>query len=96
MIAPHILVLTAWFSIAWGIYLLFTIHDFRRRADRVVSLRQVVVAFCLWSICFSLFFRTGMVLLGFGEVTAGQVTFFTLIGTNVMGSLFVLASLRRD
>lgn len=107
MIAPHILVISIFLSITWGGYLLYTVQDYlrvrgrrsadpRRRGDVVTAFRRMVVAFCLWLICAAYVFRTACVLVGLGDAVAGQVVFFSLIGSNVAGSLFALISLRYD
>lgn len=107
MIAPHIALISAFLSVTWGAYFIYTIKDYlvirtkngegrRRGGDAVAALRRTIVAFCLWSFCFSFLFRTAMVLLGFGEDVVGQVVFFTLVGTNVLGSVFALVSLKYD
>lgn len=103
MIAPHILAISGFLSIMWGIYLLHTIGEHQalralkstssiRRAETVTSFRRVVVAFCLWSLVFSYVFRTFCVLVGLGDVVAAQITFFALLGTNIPGSIFVVGS----
>lgn len=107
MIAPQILAISAFLSLTWGGYLAFTVVDYlatrhrqhtatRRRGDVVAAFRRMVVAFCLWMICFAYVFRTVIVLAGFGDAAAGQISFFALLGTNVVGSIFALVSLRYD
>ena len=104
MIAPHILVLSSFLSIMWGIYLANTVADYvrirtvegRRRGDTVTALTRVVVAICVFSLPFSFVFRTACVLLGMGDDTAAQITFFALVGPNVVGSIFAVVSLRFD
>lgn len=103
MIAPHILGISGFLSIMWGIYLLHTIGEHQalralkptnstRRMETVASFRRVAVAFCLWFLVFSYVFRTVCVLIGLGDAVAAQITFFALLGTNIPGSIFVVVS----
>jgi hypothetical protein len=104
VIAPQILAIAGFLSITWGVYLGGTIvsyrgllkHPNRRRQDVVVALRRFVVAFCIWLFCFSFVFRTALVLMGAGDEFVGQIVFFALLGTNVVGSLFACVSLWFD
>ena len=105
MIAPQVLAITSFLSIMWGIYLFSTIQEYntartartnRRRGDTISAFRRMVVAFCLWLICFSYVFRTFMVLIGLGDIVTSQVMFFALLGTNIPGSIFAVISLRLD
>lgn len=104
MIAPQLLVLTLYLTLAWGFYLGAAVLDYRahraqvdrRRGEGVRALRRVVVAFCLFMLPFSFFLRTGMVLAGVADISAAQIVFFALLGTNVSGSLFCIVSLRYD
>lgn len=103
-IAWHIFAISSFLSVTWGVYLIGMICEYRnikrgtdrRRGNIVVALRKVVVAFCLWTFVFSFVFRTAMVIAGFGEDVAGQIVFFTLVGTNVVGSMFAVISMRYD
>ena len=103
-IAPHIFLMSAFLSLVWGVYLVATALDYRAiarsktrtRADVVRAMRRLVLAFCIWSVAFAYVFRTTMVLIGFSEDVIGQVVFFALLGTNVVGSLFAIISLRYD
>lgn len=107
MIAPHILGLSAFLSIFWGIYLVFTVQDYgrvrafrppgtRRRGDLISAFRRMLVALSLWSICFAYVFRTASVLLGFGDTSAAQIAFFAIIGINVPSAIFAVVSLKYD
>lgn len=104
MITPHILLVSIFLSTTWGIYLVYTIGDYRhiragagrRRGEVVVAFRKIVVALSLWAICFAYVFRTLCVLAGLGDESAGQVTFFALLGVNIVGSIFVVSSLWFD
>jgi hypothetical protein len=105
MIAPQILLISAFLSITWGIYLFATAKGYialrnaspiRRRGDTVQAMRRFLVALCLWTICFSYVFRTGCVLIGLGEATAGQIAFFAILGINIPASIFAVVSLRFD
>lgn len=101
-IAPQIFTLTAFLSVTWGIYLGHTIGAYRRalrtrgRGLIVREFRRMVVAFCLWLICFSFVFRTALVLVGLGDEWVGQLLFFTLAGSSVLGSVFAVVSLWFD
>lgn len=104
MIAPQILILVSFLSLTWGLYLAAAVADYvrlrrgkdRRRGEGVRALRRVIVAFCLFMLPFSFFLRTGVVLAGFGDAVGGQIVFFSFAGTNVLGSILCLASLRYD
>jgi len=104
MIAPQILVVASVLSLTWGIFLVASVRDYRtllrrqtrRRSEVIVAFRRVLVTFCLWLICFSYVFRTGVVLAGMGEEAAAQITFFALLGSNVVGSIYAIISLRYD
>lgn len=105
MIAWHIFAICAFLSILWGIYLAYTIADYRevkanqhlaRRGDTVKALRRMVVAVCVFCLPFAFVFRTAMVLAGFGQDQIGQVVFFAIVGPNVVGSIFAVVSLRYD
>jgi len=116
-IAPHIFLLAAFLSVTWGIYLVYTIREYRRvlhevttqrpvppdfssaprrKGEILAALRKMIVAWCQWLFVFSFVFRTGMVLLGLDDQVVGLVIFFTLAGSNVLGSLYVVISLRYD
>lgn len=114
MIAPHILLLSSFLTIMWGIYLIFTIKDYRRvrllrvskeaadnalyrrKGDTVAAFRRMIVAFCVFTLPASFVFRTACVLLGVGDETTAQITFFALVGPNVVGSIFAVVSLAFD
>ena len=107
MIAPHILVISGFLSVLWGIYLAYTIGDYRatrarpsdrqrRRGDVVRAFRRMLVAICVFTLPFSFVFRTLCVVIGIGDEQAAQVAFFSLLGPNVVGSIFAVASLRYD
>lgn len=116
-IAPHILILASFLSVMWGIYLGYTIREYRkvlhelttkrpeppdfssaprRRGEILAALRKMVVAGCMFLFVFSFVFRTAMVLLGLDDQTVGVVIFFALAGSNVLGSIYVVASLFLD
>lgn len=97
----QILAITGFLSVTWGIYAVYTIKDYLRfrgqgRGTTVTYLRRVIVAFCLWLFVFSFFFRIVSVYFGVSDDVAGQVTFFSLLGSNVLGSLFAVVSLLFD
>ena len=104
MIAAQILFIAGFLSITWGVYLIGTIALYikvrqnprRTPQEIIVSMRRVIVALCAWLFVFSFVFRTACVLIGVGDDVAGQLVFFTLVGTNVVGSLFAVVSLRYD
>lgn len=104
MIATQVLMLTLGLTVGWGVYFFACVAEYldirerhdRRQAEVLRGFRRVVVSFCLWLLPLSFFFRTGLVLLGVGDGVAGQVVFFALASTNVVGCLFCLASLRHD
>jgi hypothetical protein len=66
----------------------------RRSSEVVANFRRVVVAFCMWMLPVSFLLRTTLVTLGFGADVVGTISFFTLAGANVVGSIFVVATLR--
>lgn len=104
MIAPHIFVLSTFLSIVWGWHLLDASRDWQvirakawaQRAPGQLAgeLRNLVAAICLFAISVAYLFRTAVVLAGLGETFAGQVVFFALVGVNVTGAVFVVASRR--
>jgi hypothetical protein len=102
--APQILAISLFLSVTWGIYLAGTLSLYwkihaqrpRRRQDVVVALRRFIVALCAWLFVFSFVFRTFCVVIGIGDEIAVQIVFFTLLGTNVVGSLFAIVSLWYD
>jgi len=103
VITPQILFISTFLSLTWGIFLVASVMDYRgtlvqqhSRRDVVIGFRRMLVAFCIWLICFAYVFRTICVLAGVGEGVAGQITFFALLGTNVVGSLFAVISLKYD
>lgn len=103
-VAVGLFIISSFLSITWGIYLFGTVIAYvrtrnyrdRRKQDMVVALRRFIVAFCIWLVCFSFVFRTVVVLLGMGDELAGQIVFYALLGTNVVGSIFAAISLRYD
>ena len=101
-VTTQLLLLASFLSVTWGIYLIYTIRQYRastRMATRgriVRDFRRMVVAMCLWLFVFSFVFRTVMVLLGLGADEIGQIVFYGLAGSNILGSLFVVASLFFD
>jgi hypothetical protein len=102
-ITAEVFLLCVFLSITWGIYLAYTIRE-QRRAHRshtsrqvtIATFRRVLVALNLWLLPFAFAVRTGLVLLGAGDESFGQVVFFALTGTNIGGSLFAVISLRYD
>ena len=102
MIAPHILAISAFLSVMWGIYLAYTVQDYRLakgshvRPEIVRAFRRMLVVLCLWSICFAYVFRTLCVIVGLGDAWAGQVAFFAILGLNVPSSIFTVISFRFD
>lgn len=102
---PQVLAISSFLSITWGIYLIGTFVSYahtrtneaeRRRTSRVVALRRFTVAFCIWLFCFSFAFRQVTLLLGIDDEVVTSVVFFSLVGTNVAGSIFACISLRYD
>ena len=94
-------------SVMWGAALAYTVHEYRlalrgravgerRSGDVVAAFRRVLALWCLWLICASYVFGTLMIILGLDETVVGRVLFFALLGSNVVGSLFFLVSLRFD
>jgi len=104
MIAPQVLALSLFLSVTWGIWLVYSIVEYRHtltskprpRGALVVAFRRLMVSLCLWLICFSYVFRTICVLIGIDGAVTGQIIFFALIGSNVVGSIFAIASLKFD
>lgn len=102
-ITGQILLLATFLSVMWGIYMLYTINQYRiisrggfPRGRIVRDFRRMVVAVCLWLFVFSFVVRTTQVMLGVGSEGVGQILFFVLAGSNVAGSIFVVASLFFD
>jgi hypothetical protein len=104
-IAFQVFLITLFLTIAWGFVFFGAVIDYRharraaterRRQEIVRAFRWVVVTLCLWSLPASFFFRTGLIMAGFGGDAAGQIIFFALVSTNVIGSLFCIVSLRFD
>lgn len=101
---PTVLAISSFLSVTWGIYLIGTLVSYariksterRRRSDRVVALRRFTVAFCIWLFCFSFAFRQVMLLLGVESDIIPSLIFFSLTGTNVVGSIFAMISLKYD
>lgn len=94
-------------SLTWGVGLVVSVREYRetlrarragerRSGDVVSSFRRVLVLWCLWLIVASVLFRSAFLALGFGETTSATILYFALIGSNVVGSLFFLVSLRYD
>ena len=91
-------------AVTWGIYGLWAIREWRkvqgnkasRRGDYIAAFRRLIIALNLWLLPFSFLVRTGEVILGIGDNVIAQVLFFALTGTNVVGSLFAVVSLRYD
>lgn len=102
MITPHILAISLFLSVVWGWHLRDAAGDWTEaRRARPVSRRQLaetfrnlVAALSLESIALAYVLRTAIVLAGFGEAVGGQVAFFALVGVNVTGAIFVVASRR--
>ena len=100
----QILIITTFLSITWGIYLAGSIREYmrmratavRRRTDMIVALRRVIVALCLWLFVFSFCFRIICVIVGVDDDVAAQIVFFSLLGSNVAGSIFAVVSLWYD
>lgn len=102
MIAVHILLLSIFLTLTWGLYLIHSINGYlhvkqsapsnRRKTDLPAALRRLIVAICVWTLPASFVIRTGSVLLGVGGDTTNQILFFALTGVNVVGSLFCAVS----
>lgn len=100
----QIFLITGFLSVTWGIYLVGTVREYvkirstiiRRRQDLVVALRRVVVAICVWLFVFSFCFRIICTYFGVNDEISAQLVFFSLLGSNVVGSLFAVVSLRYD
>lgn len=99
-IAPQIFVLALYITIMWAIYFSWTIRDYVAPLTivrpRVAAFRRLLVALCVFAFPASVLLRTGLVLLGVGEDTIGQLSFFVLAGTNVVGSTYAVVSLIFD
>lgn len=103
-IVPHILIVSLFLSVMWGIYVVSRIREYlrvrlqadRRRGESVKALRHLLVAVCVWTIAFAYVFRTITVLVGVDDTASGQITFFALLGINIVGSIFSVASLGFD
>ncbi len=107
MIAPQILALSAVLSLGWGVCLIAAVLDYRdvrtgkneyrrRRQDVVAAFTRVIILACLWLLTSAYVVRTALVLAGFGTDVVGITLFFTLVGSNVLGCLWTLLSLRHD
>jgi hypothetical protein len=104
VITPHIFFITTFLTVTWGIYFLYTVREYqrlrhaptRRKGELVVAFRKMVTALCVWMLPLGFFVRTALILGGFGDEVAGQVLFFSLVGTNIPGSIFAVVSLRLD
>lgn len=104
-VAPQVLLLTGFVTYTWSLYFAFTVADWldptpeptrTRRQELIVRFRRMIVALCALLLPASFYVRTALVLLGVGDAAAGQVVFFALASSNVVGSVFVLASLKLD
>lgn len=104
MIAPHILLLSLLLGVAFGWHFLDTVSDWRyvrahgtrRKKDLGDAFRSMIAALCLLSFCVAYVIRTALVLLGAGDTVAGQVVFFTILGVNIPGGLFMVVSRKFD
>lgn len=94
-IAPHILFISLFLTVTWGIYFLYTVRDWaiRRGAARM---RRMLVALCVWSLPLSFVLRTTLVIVGMGTEQIGIVSFFAITGINIVGSIFAVATLRSE
>ncbi len=101
-ISPQIFILAAILTLLWGTYFLYTLGEWRRinrakvRADVLAAFRRVVVAWCAFILPCSVLVRTALVLAGVGDAVIGQILFFSLAGSNLVGGLFAVISLRYD
>ena len=101
-IAAQTFVLVLYLTVMWGIYFAHTIREYRRpeattpRRLRVANFRRAVVGLCVFALPASFLLRTLLVLMGAGNEVIGQILFFALAGPNVIGSTFVVISLRFD
>lgn len=104
MITWHILILSLGLGFAFGWHFIDTVNDWRyvrnhgtrRKKDLGDAFRAMIAALCLLSFCVAYVLRTATVILGFGDTVAGQVVFFTIIGVNVTGGLFMVVSRKFD
>lgn len=106
MILTQTFLLALFLSVAWGVYLVFTIRDLlsiqhlakttkRDRIEIIATFRRMIVAVCVFMLPFSLLIRTAIVGLGFGDQVAGQVVFFALAGSNIPGAVFAALTVTR-
>jgi hypothetical protein len=107
-VTPQVFGLTLFLTLAWGVYLVAAIREYRavrfgpsrivltRQQELVRAFRRVIVDLCVFMLPAAFVLRTGLVLLGFGNDVIGAVLFFALVGPNVVGSIFAVASLRYD
>jgi hypothetical protein len=107
-VTPQVFILTAFLTVMWGTYFASALREYGavRRGPRVVVLtrqqeivrafRRVVVDLCVFMLPAAFVLRTGMVIIGVGNDVVGGVVFFALVGPNVIGSIFAVASLRYD
>ena len=90
-------------ALLWGIYFFFTVREWfqvrqrvRARGDMISAFRRMLVAWCVFILPFSVTVRTALVIMGFGDAIIGQIIFFTLAGSNLIGAIFAVVSLRLD
>lgn len=103
-VTPQIFVLVLYLTVMWGFYFLVAVREWIRGPqptrtepqEKVRAFRRVIVSFCLFMLPGSFLLRTGLVILGVGEAQVGVILFFTLAGTNIVGSTYAVYSLRYD
>ena len=105
---PQVFLLTAFLTVMWGVYFASALIEYRairkgptfvvltRQQEIVRGFRRVIVSLCVFMLPAAFVLRTGLVLLGFGNDVVGVVVFFALVGPNIIGSIFAVASLRYD
>lgn len=104
-ISFQILLLAGVLTALWGVYFVWTVTEWagvmavrkaKTRGEVVVSFRRMVTAWCLFVLPASVVVRLVLVEMGYGDAIIGQVAFFALAGSNLVGAVFAVVSLRLD
>lgn len=102
-VTAQIILLLLYLTAMWGIYFGHCVREWLRprkvpisvRGERVIAIRKVVVAMCIFALPLAFLIRSLSIQLAILPELA-TYSMFTLAGTNITGSTFVVLSLWID
>ena len=99
----QVVILTLALTVLWGVHFGFSVRAWVRtqttqhsRKDTIVAFRRLATAWCIFLLPLAFLVRNGLAYAGYEDAIIGQLLFFTLAGSNLVGGVFAVVSWLSD